>query len=92
MSAIITVAGVPEGTEVLVGDKVVGVAPGPVQLDRSTTPVVLTFRVDGYLPASKSVVPDADKPLDVTLKKKAVRGGGKRPGRDDIIDVFGGKK
>ena len=92
-SAIITVAGVPEGTEVLVGDKVVGVAPGPVQLDRSSTAVVLTFRADGYVPTSKSVVPDGDKPLDVTLKKKAVRGaGGKKPGRDDIIDVFGGKK
>jgi serine/threonine-protein kinase len=91
-SAIITVAGVPEGTEVLVGDKVVGVAPGPVQLDRTTATVVLTFRADGYLPASKSIVPDADKPLDVTLKKKATRGGGKKPGRDDIIDVFGGKK
>lgn len=93
-TAIITVAGVPDGTEVLVGSKVVGVAPGPVQLDRSSAAVVLTFRADGYLPASKSIVPDADKPLDVTLKKKAVRGGndGKRPGRDDIIDVFGGKK
>jgi hypothetical protein len=91
-SAIITVAGVPEGTEVLVGDKVVGVAPGPVQLDRSTATVVLTFRADGYLPASKSIVPDADKPLDVTLKKRATRGRGKKPGRDDIIDVFGGKK
>lgn len=93
-TAIITVAGVPDGTEVLVGGKVVGVAPGPVQLDRSSTAVVLTFRAEGYVPASKSVVPDGDKPLDVTLKKKAARGGndGKRPGRDDIIDVFGGKK
>jgi hypothetical protein len=91
-SSIITVAGVPEGTEVLVGDKVVGIAPGPVQLDRGVSPVVLMFRAEGYLPASKSIVPDGDKPLDVTLKKKAVRGGGKKPGRDDIIDVFGGKK
>ena len=55
-----------------------------------TAPVVLTFRADGYQPTSKTIVPDADKPLEVTLKKKA-RGGGK-PNRDDIIDVFGGKK
>ena len=90
---IVTVAGVPEGTEVLIGSTVVGAAPGPVQLDRGSTAVVLTFRADGHLPASMSVVPDADKPLDVTLKKKKTRtGGGNKPNRDDIIDVFGGGK
>jgi eukaryotic-like serine/threonine-protein kinase len=91
-TVIVTVAGVPDGTEVLIGSTVVGAAPGPVQLDRGASAVVLTFRADGYLPASKSVVPDADKPLDVTLKKKAKAGGGNRPNRDDIIDVFGGGK
>jgi hypothetical protein len=91
-TVIVTVAGVPDGTEVLIGTAVVGAAPGPVQLDRGSSAVVLTFRADGYLPASKSVVPDADKPLDVTLKKKAKAGGGHKPNRDDIIDVFGGGK
>jgi serine/threonine-protein kinase len=89
-AVIVTVAGVPDGTEVLVGGNVIGAAPGPVQIDRATSAVVLTFRADGYLPASVSVVPDSDKPLDVTLKKK--KSGGRKPNRDDIIDVFGGKK
>lgn len=89
---IITVGGVPEGTEVLASSNVIGVAPGPVQLDRGTAPIVLTFRADGYLPTSKSVIPDGDKPLDIQLKKKPRATGGKgKPGRDDIIDVFGGK-
>ncbi|HUS28649.1 MAG TPA: serine/threonine-protein kinase [Kofleriaceae bacterium] len=92
-AVIVTVAGVPDGTEVLVAGKVIGAAPGPVQLERGTAAVVLTFRADGYLPTSKSVVPDGDKLLDAALKKKPkVSGGGHRPGRDDIIDVFGGGK
>ena len=39
-------------------------------------------------------MPDADKALDVTLKKKPRAGGtgGTKPNRDDIIDVFGKKK
>ncbi|HEY5926164.1 MAG TPA: serine/threonine-protein kinase [Kofleriaceae bacterium] len=91
-AVIVTVAGVPEGTEVLVGAEVIGAAPGPVQLARGDAPIVLTFRADGHVTASHTVVPDADKPLDVTLKKKPRRGGGNKPTRDDIIDVFGGKK
>src|SRR5690606_18813584 len=91
---IVDVTGVPEGTEVLLGGSVVGVAPGPVQTLRGNAELVLTFRADGYVPASKTVVPDADQALAVALKKKArpARGGGKRPTRDDIIDVFGNKK
>jgi serine/threonine-protein kinase len=91
---IVTVTGVPEGTEVLLGGSVIGVAPGPVQILRGDAELVLTFRADGYVPASRTVVPDADQALGVTLKKKArpARGGGKRPSRDDIIDVFGSKK
>jgi hypothetical protein len=91
---IVTVTGVPEGTEVLLGGSVVGVAPGPVQILRGKAELVLTFRADGYVPASRTVVPDADQALAMALKKKArpARGGGKRPSRDDIIDVFGSKK
>jgi glucose/arabinose dehydrogenase len=92
-SVIVTISGVPEGTEVLVAGKPIGVAPGPVQLAIGSDPVVLTFRADGYTPASTTVVPDADKPLDITLKKRPRQtSGGTKPTRDDIIDVFGGKK
>ena len=55
---------------------------------------MLTFKADGYLPISKAVVPDHDQALTITLKKKprARAPGAKKPGRDDIIDVFGRKK
>jgi serine/threonine-protein kinase len=67
----ITVTGAPEGTEVSIGGRVVGSAPGPVQLDRSTEKMVLVFRADNYQSTSKEIVPDADKPLDVPMKRRA---------------------
>ena len=92
-TVIVTVGGVPDGTEVSIAGAAIGVAPGPIQISRGDSPVVLTFRAEGFLPTSKSVVPDADKALDVTLKKKPRAGGtGTKPNRDDIIDVFGKKK
>jgi eukaryotic-like serine/threonine-protein kinase len=84
-TVIVTIAGVPEGTEVLVGGLTAGAAPGPVQLPREASPLVLTFKRDGYLPTSRTVTPDRDQSLTVTLKQKPQR----RPTRDDIIDVFG---
>jgi hypothetical protein len=89
-NVIVTIDGVPEGTEVLIAGTVIGPAPGPVQVPRGQGAIVLTFRAAGYLSMSKSIVPQADQALTVTLKKKS-RGGGK-PTKDDIIDVFGGKK
>lgn len=90
-TVIITITGVPEGTEVFAGGMTVGAAPGPVQLPRIAEGMVLTFKADGYLPTSVTVTPDRDQSLPVKLKKK---GGGtttKRPGRDDIENPFGGK-
>lgn len=88
---IVTITNVPEGTEVLLGGKVIGAAPGPLQLPHGISPVVLTFRADGYLTASKTVTPSEASTLDVGLKKKPAK---KRPGKstkDDIIDVEFGK-
>jgi serine/threonine protein kinase len=83
---IVTVAGVPDGTEVLAAGKPIGIAPGPVQLPKGDAAIVLVFKADGFIPVSKSVTPDKDQPLSVTLKKK--RSGGQKPGKDDIIDIF----
>ena len=91
-TVIITIAGVPEGTEVFAGGMTIGAAPGPVQLPRIAEGMVLTFKADGYLPTSTTVVPDREQTLTVKLKKKGGGGGGKRPGRDDIENPFGGKK
>ena len=94
-TVIITIEGVPDGTEVFAGGMTVGAAPGPVQLPRIAEAMVLTFKADGYLPTSATVVPDHDQPLKVKLKKKSGGGGGptiRKPGRDDIENPFGGKK
>jgi eukaryotic-like serine/threonine-protein kinase len=91
-TVIVTVTGVPDGTEVLIGSDVIGAAPGPVQLGRSESPIVLTFRAEGYMPASTTVIPDGAKLIELSLKKKPRRGGPTKPTRDDIIDVFGSKK
>ncbi len=93
-TVIITIDGVPDGTEVFAGGMTVGAAPGPVQLPRIAEAMVLTFKADGYLPTSATVVPDHDQPLKVKLKKKGGAGGPtiKRPGKDDIENPFGGTK
>ena len=90
-TVIITITGVPEGTEVFAGGMTVGAAPGPVQLPRVAEGMVLTFKADGYLPASLTVVPDQDQTLPVKLKKKAAVPVKQRPGKDDIENPFGGK-
>jgi serine/threonine-protein kinase len=85
---IITVTGVPDGTDVLIGGATVGVAPGPVQLERGDRPVVLTFKAPGYFPASRTVTPDGDHPLAVQLKQRPATGAPRRPAKDDIIEAF----
>jgi hypothetical protein len=85
---IITVTGVPDGTDVLIGSTSVGVAPGPVQLDRGGSPVVLTFKAPGYIPASRTLTPDGDRPLAVQLRRKPAGGPARQPSRDDIIEAF----
>ncbi len=90
-TVIITITGAPEGTEVFAGGMTVGAAPGPVQLPRDTSPLVLTFKADGFVMTSKEVTPDQDQELGVTLKKRPGGSGGKKPTRDDILDPFGRK-
>jgi hypothetical protein len=88
-TVIVTVTGVPDGTEVIAGGMTAGAAPGPVQLPRDQAAMVLTFKLDGYLPTSRTVTPDRDQALTVTLKKKPTGVPGKRTSRDDLIDIFG---
>ena len=90
---MVTVSGVPEGTEVLVAGEVVGTAPGDVQLARGDGKVVLTFRADGYISQSRTVIPGKDQLLKLALKKKrAAATQTQEPGADDIIPVFGKEK
>jgi eukaryotic-like serine/threonine-protein kinase len=84
----LAISGVPANTEVIVAGATVGVAPGPVQLPRSEHPVVLTFKVDGYHPASRTIIPASDQALAMRLERKPVPPlrPARRPSRDDIID------
>jgi serine/threonine-protein kinase len=89
-TVIVTIEGVPDGTEVHAGGMMVGAAPGPVQLPRDKAPLVLTFKAAGYLTTSNQVVPERDLTMNVTMKKRP--SGGARPNKDDILDPFGTKK
>jgi hypothetical protein len=76
----IDVAGVPDGTEVYGPRGLMGVAPGPIQVERGASDVILTFKADGYVTRSQAVTPDADQSLALTLEPKAGLGGGKGGG------------
>ncbi|HEU0033988.1 MAG TPA: protein kinase [Kofleriaceae bacterium] len=84
-TVIVTVTGVPDGTEVIAGGMTAGAAPGPVQLPRDHASLVLTFKREGYLPTSRTVTPDRDQALSVTLKRRPTI---KQPNKDDLIDYF----
>jgi eukaryotic-like serine/threonine-protein kinase len=85
----ITVEDAPPHTEVLVAGVLIGTAPGPVQLPHDTDTLVLTFKADGFVPASREVTPDHDQAISIALKRRAPT---KRRNRDDLIDVFDKKK
>lgn len=84
-SVVVTITGAPAGSEVAIAGTPVGVAPGPVQLPYGASPIVLTIRAKGYLPASHKLTPDHEQTVAVTLKRRPAA---KRPGKDDIIQVF----
>ena len=76
----ITISGVPAGTEVYGPRGLMGVAPGPIQLERGSAEVMLTFKADRHVTASHAVTPDADQPLEITLEPKD-KGSGKGSGK-----------
>jgi serine/threonine-protein kinase len=72
----IEIAGTPPNTRVKIGTDVVGIAPGPVTLERFDAPsLVLVLEADGYKPGAITVTAD-QLAYTATLKK---RGGGTRP-------------
>jgi len=92
-AVMVTIEGVPSGTDVVAGGRRVGVAPGRVQLPYGAGLVNLTFQANGYLPAGRAIVPDRDRSLSLTLARPRPQPparGGRHTTKDDIIDVFGG--
>ena len=90
-ATIITIAGVPDGTDVAIGGATVGTAPGPVQVPHGTSPVVLVFKAAGYTPASREITPDRDQAIDVQLRKQPRHDAPKKSDKDSILDPFGAK-
>lgn len=80
------IAGAPEGTRVLgPGDLVLGVAPGPVRIIRSETPVELRFEAPGYRTLRREVRPVASSTVSIRLVRvRRHPPKAKRPGKDDL--------
>jgi serine/threonine-protein kinase len=70
----LTFATTPDGAAVFEGARRLGVAPGPIRLPYGHAKVTLTVKADGYKDGTIDVVPDADKPVAVTLTKAPALG------------------
>jgi hypothetical protein len=75
-----------------------------VQLERAPSPVVLTFRAEGHVAASRAIVPAEDQRIELKLTRRAAqpppvparpvprKAPQLDPGDDDVIHVFGQEK
>jgi eukaryotic-like serine/threonine-protein kinase len=87
----VTIAGVPPHTRVERGGKLIGTAPGRVQLPRSDAEVLLVLSADGFLPATLVVIPANHLTRSVTLTPRAATvrprpphaGSAAKPGGDE---------
>jgi len=73
---------VPDGAEVLLGDRVLGRTPGEVEVPFGRQAVSLTFRKGGFQDGQASVVPDRDGALSVSLAPRVVRPASGSGGRE----------
>lgn len=69
-SVRLTIQSVPKSVEVFHGTEKLGLSPGPLPFAQSDQAVELTFRAEGYLEKSVSIVPRADAIVSVTLTRK----------------------
>jgi len=86
-TVVITIAGAPAGTRVLLRGRVVGTAPGPVRLPRGDAAVELRLEVADHRPRVVTVVPSADATIEARLERRA-RKPARRPSVADEIGEF----
>jgi serine/threonine-protein kinase len=67
----IAITSEPVGADVVQGDKTIGKTPVSVTFSRSARAIELRVTKDGYVAGALQVVPDADKPVFVTLARVA---------------------
>jgi serine/threonine-protein kinase len=75
--------GAPAGTEIYLGDRKLGVAPGPVKVPRQSGTVQLSVRAASYQPETVEVAGDVDGAVSLKLQKAPIGGRpapGLRPG------------
>jgi len=89
---VITLVGAPDGADVRIGSRSIGIAP-KVVVDRATTQTVLTVFAEGYHAKPFPLTPDRDQELRVDLRKKARAGTGPRtPDKEEIIHDIPGSR
>jgi hypothetical protein len=68
---IITFESEPTGAEVVLGDVVLGRAPGPIELDQGATEVSLSIRKNGYRAREVKLTPDRAQTKKVVLERSS---------------------
>lgn len=68
-TVLITINSEPTGAAILLGDALLGHAPGPVSLPRSEMRQTLTVQLAGYETEHVEVVPLVDASIGVQLKR-----------------------
>jgi len=93
-TVVITLTGAPDGAQVLRDGKLIGIVP-KLSVSYSAKEQYLVLQADGYQPLPVTVVPDQDRSVPVTMKKKATRPPPHtstpthhEPNPDDVEDPF----
>jgi serine/threonine-protein kinase len=77
-SVSLTLRGAPPGAAVLLGDRQLGTAPGPIAVPYGEQPLQLSVAAPGYGPRSVSVTPNATLDVVLTPEKRGRRQSPKR--------------
>jgi len=70
----VTIVTTPAGAEILLGDKLLGRSPDPVELDHATADVALTLRLAGHKTREIRIRPDQDRRQEVSLETQPEKG------------------
>jgi len=65
----LSVQSVPKHVVVYLGERKLGIAPGPISLDRGTDKLALVLKADGYRPRTVTFTPSENGVISATLQK-----------------------
>jgi len=84
-TVVVTVITRPPGAAVVLDGASAGVSPALRRVPKSSSPLKVKATLDGYRSATAQVVPDRDRVLQITLKRRARRTKRARRGDKDIL-------